>query len=239
MLNLFGLRRFAANAYRGDMFMRGVVSIFLGLLLVACSAARTDEVTVRVDRSPAQVLGPLTVASVTEAQALFPSLKVVKSRPSDDVLLFTFPGDGKQDPATLRFTLTPAEEGARTDVRAQVDVPALVVRIAGIEKTLSASKIGAEIERILQTMDEGSSEAATSRLSVILMAMAISTDAKARDKAMAMADNPSSVFGELMGEDDYAQNAVDYAASGGNDPTEFDTPVEENDPTEFDAPSEY
>ena len=219
--------------------MRWIVSLAVGLALTACSAARTDEVTVRVDRSPAQVLGPLTVASVAEAQALFPSLKVVKSRPSDDVLLFTFPGDGKQDPATLRFTLTPADAGARTDVRAEVDVPALVVRIAGIEKTLSAGKIGAEVERILQTMDEGSSEAATSRLSVILMAMAISTDAKARDKALAMADNPSSVFGELMRDEDYEQRAVDYAAAGGNDPTEFDTPVEENDPTEYDTPSEY
>ena len=219
--------------------MRWIVAIVMGLALAACSAARTDEVTVRVDRSPAQVLGPLTVASVGEAQALFPSLKAVKSRPSDDELLFTFPGDGKQDPATLRFTLTPAEDGRATDVRAQVDVPALVVSIAGVKKTLSASKIGAEIERILQTMDEAGSEAATSRLSVVLMAMAISTDAKARDKALALADNPSSVFGELMGDEDYAQNSVDYAASGGNDPTEFDTPVEENDPTEFDTPSEY
>ena len=34
----------------------------LGLALAACSAARTDDITVRVDRSPAQVLGPLTVA---------------------------------------------------------------------------------------------------------------------------------------------------------------------------------
>ena len=206
--------------------MRWIVSIVLGLALAACSAARTDDVTVRVDRSPAQVLGPLTVASAAEAQALFPTLKVVKSRPSDNVLLFTFPGDGQQEPATLRFTLTPVADGAHTDVLAEVDVPALVVKIAGIEKTLSASKIGAEIERILQTMDEGSSDAATSRLSVVLMAMAISTDAKARDKALAMADNPSSVFGELMGDEDYAQNAVDYRASGGNDPTEFDTPSE-------------
>ena len=118
-------------------------------------------------------------------------------------------------------------------------MPALVVKIGGIEKTLSASKIGAEVERILKGMNDGGSDAATSRLSVVLMAMAISTDAKARDKALAMADNPSSVLGELMGEDDYAQNAVDYAASGGNDPTEFDTPVEENDPTEYETPSEY
>jgi len=215
--------------------MRWIVAIVMGLALAACSAARTDDVTVRVDRSPAQVLGPLTVASVGEAQALFPSLKAIKSRPSDEVLLFTFPGDGKQEPATLRFTLTPAEGGRATDVHAEVDVPALVVKIGGIEKTLSASKIGAEVERILKGMNDGGGDAATSRLSVVLMAMAISTDAK----ALAMADNPSSVLGELMGEDDYAQNAVDYAASGGNDPTEFDTPVEENDPTEYETPNEY
>ena len=219
--------------------MRWIVAIVMGLALAACSATRTDDVTVRVDRSPAQVLGPLTVASVGEAQALFPSLKAVKSRPSDEVLLFTFPGDGKQEPATLRFTLSPADGGQATDVHAEVDVPALVVKIGGIEKTLSASKIGAEVERILKGMNDGGGDAATSRLSVVLMAMAISTDAKARDKALAMADNPSSVLGELMGEDDYAQNAVDYAASGGNDPTEFDTPVEENDPTEYETPSEY
>lgn len=219
--------------------MRWIVAIVMGLALAACSAARTDDVTVRVDRSPAQVLGPLTVASVGEAQALFPSLKAVKSRPSDEVLLFTFPGDGKQEPATLRFTLSPADGGQATDVHAEVDVPALVVKIDGIEKTLSASKIGAEVERILKGMNDGGGDAATSRLSVVLMAMAISTDAKARDKALAMADNPSSVLGELMGEDDYAQNAVDYAASGGNDPTEFDTPVAENDPTDYETPSEY
>lgn len=219
--------------------MRWIVAIVMGLALAACSATRTDDVTVRVDRSPAQVLGPLTVASVGEAQALFPSLKAVKSRPSDEVLLFTFPGDGKQEPATLRFTLSPADGGRATDVHAEVDVPALVVKIGGIEKTLSASKIGAEVERILKGMNDGGGDAATSRLSVVLMAMAISTDAKARDKALAMADNPSSVLGELIGEDDYAQNAVDYAASGGNDPTEFDTPVEENDHTDYETPSEY
>jgi len=217
--------------------MRWIVALFLGMLLAGCGTG--SDVTVRVNGSPAQVIAPLTLASISEADALIPGLKMVKTRPSDRELLFTFPGDGKHEAATLLFTLTPSSDNEATEVHAEVSAPVITAQVKGVTRFLSAHKIAAEIRRTLEDMNKSGRDSATSRMSVVLMAMAISTDEAKLQKALAMADSPLGSLAETEGEErDYAENdPTEYEKPRDySDPTRIDTPYEENDPTEYDAP---
>lgn len=207
--------------------MRWILAVLLGMLVSACGSG--SDVTVRVNGSPAQVIAPLSLASVGEFDALVPGLKVIKSRPSDRELLYTFPGDGSHDPATMLFTLTPTGNGEATDVHAEVDVPLIKANVGGKMRFLSADKIGNAIREVLEKMNGKGRDSATAEMSGILFAMAISTDQAKLEKVLA--GDASS----LLRFEDRGEGERDYAA---NDPTEYDKPYEANDPTRIDTPYE-
>jgi len=195
----------------------------LALAAVLASCGGSDEISMRIEKSPARLLTPLTLASTAEVSPFLPGLKVVKTRPSDRELVFTMPGDGQAEPATIRFRFDPLDGGSASDAHAYVDVPNIVANIDGKRQILSEARVTTAVRKILTDMAAGKSDHATADMSKILIALAISTDTKLRDKALAMAKGKVSEF-DLADED--APSPDDLA------------PVEENDPTEYDAPDD-
>lgn len=196
--------------------------------LTACGLAdglTTSEVVVK--RSPGNVLTPLLQASVSDAERYLPGVKVVKSRPSDRELLYTFPGDGKQDPATVLIAFEPLEGGKATRVVTTVSVPPITMMANGQKKVLSGKLVGAGISRVIAGMVNGKNASETSAaFSSILTALAISTDADLRAKALGMTAAPQMAMSEIM-EREAATAAIDRR--DGNDSTEFDTPLDESE----------
>lgn len=208
--------------------IRKLAGLFACLLLAACGIGeRMTSSEVVVKRSPARVVAPLMLASVTEAERFLPGLKVVKSRPSERELLFSFPGDGKQDPATLLFEFEPTEGGKATRIVTRVSVPTITMTLNGQRKLLSGRLVGAGVSRIMAGMVNGKSEAETTQqFSAILTALAISTDAKLREKAIGMAEAPKSALREIM---EREGEAAELAISDGNDFTEYDAPRDDSE----------
>ena len=208
--------------------IRKLAGVLACLLLAACGLSErltTSEVT--VNRSPASVAAPLMLASVAEAERFLPGLKVVKSRPSDRELQYSFPGDGKQDPATLLFKFEPVDGGKATMVTTKVFVPTVMMTVNGQRKILSGRLIGAAVSRIVSGMANGKNAAETTeQFSGVLAALAISTDAALRDKALAMADKPSLALQDFV---ERAGEEAQLAAADGNDPTDFDAPHDDSE----------
>ncbi|QGN55797.1 hypothetical protein [Novosphingobium sp. Gsoil 351] len=187
-----------------------------------------------MENTPAQVMAPLLDASPSDAGQFVSGLKVVMSRPSDNDVLYTMPGDGTADAATIRFRLSPLDNGSATQVQAFVDVPPITAVVGGKKLMLSEAKVAAEVRDILEALAKNSSSASThTRLSQVLAALAICTDSKIREEATKLASGSSSPMsrmldGDSYGEGDEVKAPDDLAPVEDNDPTEFDTPIDES-----------
>ena len=168
-----------------SIFKRLVVAFACAALAACGFGDRMTTSEVVVNRSPSNVVTPLLQATVDEVQRYLPGVKLVKTRPSDNELLYTFPGDGKQDPATLRIRFEPLEGGKATRVVTTVSVPPITMSDNGQKKVLSGRLVGAGVSRVITGIVQGKSASETSaQFSSILAALAISTDADLRTKAL-------------------------------------------------------
>ena len=164
------------------MLRRFLLLMLSSLLLSGCGRGAKDfAVTVQrpVDKVAA-AFGEIPLDS--EFSQLVPGLKVVRTEPKPNEVLYTVPGDGKF-PATIHLTFEPDANGQTTTIHAAVDVPSTTVEFAG--KTMVISEV--KVEKMLRDMlgsakrklESGGDIAAEKRdLGKVLTVLAIITDSK-------------------------------------------------------------
>lgn len=105
------------------MLQRLWVAAMAVLLLGGCGRG-DEDFTVRVARPPERVMQELGHAGLDgEVSGHFPGLKVERSDPATNEVLYTIPGDSNF-PAAIHLTFEAVDGGKETVVHAAVDVPA-------------------------------------------------------------------------------------------------------------------
>lgn len=191
-----------------------VLCLALPLLLASCGSDGEDFM-VEVKRPVAAVVAPFVATDLAEAQALFSGLTIKRTRPSDNEIVYTIPGDGAESIIRLRFE--PLRGGEATTIHATVDVPPVRAKIDGVDKVLSEYKIERRLKSLIEAarsdLEMGSSGGLGSqRLSILLVGVAVATNKKYLDQALAFKDDPERVMDLLGGfgtAEEYARDVGD------------------------------
>lgn len=149
----------------------------IALALAGCGSGiggETQDFAVTIERPPAAVFAAFAPVSGDGGAAVYPGLKVDRSKPSDNSLLFTIPSSGSRS-STLRFDFVPIRAGKATELRVFVDVPPITRTFEGKRKVVSETKVETELEKIVKRLRDNSGGAA-SDLSELLVAVAVATD---------------------------------------------------------------
>ena len=186
---------------------RLVLAGALALALSGCGGNRgAEDFAVMVKRPVASVFTAIGTATMpSEVRSLFPQLKIERTRPSDNEVLYTVPGDGAF-PATIRFRFDAVEGGQATVVHAFIDVPSIKVTVGGKPMVLSEAKVERALSGYLKRMAEsgaGSSGFGSSPMPKTLLALAIATNSKMLAEVQDMEKHPEKLAGRLAGLDAY------------------------------------
>ncbi len=207
------------------MLHRMLFVVLTSLLLTACGRG-SEDFAVTVDRPVAKVTEAFGRVSMdNEFSQLVPGLRIVRTEPAKNEVLYSIPGDGKF-PATIKLTFESAGGGQVTVVHAAVDVPSTAVEFAGKSMVVSENKVEKMIRDLLgsakRKLEKGESIEDEKRdFGRVLTVLAIITDSKKLRLAQDMTNYPewyASGLGWLGGGDgDYVNYPYgDYA--GGEDP---------------------
>jgi hypothetical protein len=165
-----------------------VLPLLAALALAGCGGGGKEDFARTLNRPANVVFASLGVATLpAEVTALFPALKLARTKPADNEVLYTLSGTDGED-ATIRLVFEAAQGGKSTLVRAMVDVPAVRTVIDGKPKVISERKIEAELVRIVEAAGKGD---AGNALSDLLGALAVATDKEALVEALKMIKDPS------------------------------------------------
>lgn len=164
------------------MLARSLIALISLIALAGCGRG-SEDFTVPVAR-PVNVVASAfgNKALDGDITPLFPGLKVVRTEPAPNAVLYTFPGDGSF-PAAIRFTFEPAPDGEGTVIHTAIDVPSTTVVLAGKEMVISESKVEAMVRGILRAaaskMEEGRDTETEQRdFARMMTVLAIATDSK-------------------------------------------------------------
>jgi hypothetical protein len=197
---------------------RLVVAGALALTLCGCGDNRgAEDFAITVKRPITSVFTAIGTASLpSEVHALFPQLKVERTRPSDNEVLYTIPGDGAF-PATIRFRFEAAEGGRATMVHAFVDVPAIKVQLGGKPMVLSEGKVERALNLYLKHVAQSSGSSGgwgSSPMPETLLALAIATNSKVLAEFQDMEKHPEKYNGRLASLGDvFGDESDDYDAA--------------------------
>jgi hypothetical protein len=164
------------------MLHRILLVTFASLLLAACGRG-SEDFTINVARPADRVEDAFDSAGVdAELSGLFSGLKVVRTKPADDAVLYTIPGDG-DFPATIKLTFEPGKDGKTTIIHAAIDAPAIKVDFESKAMVLSESKVEKMVRGILRSagkkLEDGKDIAGEQQaFSRLLTMLAIVTDSK-------------------------------------------------------------
>lgn len=193
---------------------RMILPMVAALALAGCSGiGGGEDFALTVKRPVAQVVVPFSdVQLPTEARALFPGLKVDRSRPSENEVLYTFPVEGK-DPGIVKLVFESTAEGKATIVHATVEVPAITANINGVLKVISEAKVERELKKLIENstsdIEAGSSgESARREFAQLLTALAIATNKQALARAQELLKDPmkAALAMSSLGGSDYFDN---------------------------------
>lgn len=203
---------------------RHLLIALASLLLVACGRG-SEDFTVKIDRPAERVRSAFGQVSLDgEIAAMIPGLKVVRTAPEPNTVLYTIPGDGSF-PATIKLIFEPSADGKATVIRGAVDVPSTTVTFEGKSMVISESKVERIIAGILRSasskLEKGSEIENEQRdFARMLTVLAIVTDSKKLALAQDISKYPEwymAGLGWLSGIGDGADSPYgDYA--GGEDP---------------------
>lgn len=202
----------------------------LALLVLSGCGQGSEDFTVRIARPPERVMQALGHAGLdADLGGYFTGLKVDRSMPSKDTVLYTIPGDARF-PAGVLLTFEAVDGGKGTVVHAAIDVPAVKVTFKGKTKVISETKVEFAIRDLIQKvgskLEEGG-DTVTERkeLSKILTVLAVVTDSKQLRRAVDLEKGPNWAMGGEGGlyDGDVEEAAVAHAY--GNAPTGEDPAV--------------
>jgi hypothetical protein len=180
----------------GEAMKRMILPMVAALALAGCGGSGGEDFALTVKRPVAQVVVPFSdVQLPNEARALFPGLKVDRTRPSENEVLYTFPVEGK-DPGIVRLVFESTAEGKATVVHATVDVPMITANIGGVLKVISEAKVERELKKLIEgstsDLEAGSSgESARREFAQLLTALAIATNPQALARAQELIKDPT------------------------------------------------
>lgn len=197
----------------GVAMKRMILPMVAALALSGCGGGGGEDFALTVKRPVAQVAAPFSdVILPNEARVLFPGLKIDRSRPSENEVLYTFPVEGK-DPGIVRLEFESTEGGKVTVVHATVDVPHVTANINGALKVISEAKVERELKKLIadstSDIEAGSSgDSARREFAQLLTALAIATNKQAMARAQELLRDPSKAAVALasMGGSDYFDN---------------------------------
>ena len=217
---------------------QAILGVALVFALSACGDGGEDF-TVRIKRPAAKVMAPLSAVSIAEAKAIFPTLRVDRTRPSDLEVLYTIPSSAGSA-STIRLRFEPIENGTETVVHATVDVPDMRVNFNGGLKQLSEPKVERSIKQFLtetgRSLEAGSAGSGDSaKLSLLLTSIAIVTNEPFLRKAFEIRDDPASGAAILaaLDPDSFGGDTV----RGDNVPDNISRPMD--DPERAQAEDDY
>jgi len=178
---------------------RLAIALCLGLAVAGCDRlGGGEDFAIPINRTSAALYAPLSIGKLPpEIAAVFPGLRVDRSRPDDNSILYTIPGSGSA-PSTILLVFESQEGGRASLVHATVEVPAIRTVIDGKQKIISEVKV----ERVLQAMIRNHDKHDLDReLSGLLGAIAIATDKKAMAEVQQMMRNPERYMATLSAMD--------------------------------------
>lgn len=191
--------------------MRGIWAALMAVLMLGGCGRGSEDFTVHIARPTDRVMDVLGHAQLdAEIASHFPSMKIDRTAPAKGEVVYTVPGDGRF-PAMIHLTFEAVNGGKETVVHAAVDVPAVKVDFAGVDKVISEFKV----ERVLRELIEEAGSKLESgvdpapqrkQLSALLTVLAIVTDSKQLAMAKDMERNP-----------DWYMGGFDSLYDGGND----------------------
>lgn len=164
------------------MLRRLLLAACACLLLAACGRGSQDFAT-KIARPADKVAAAFNnVGTDSEIAALIPGLKVVRTKPAPDEILYTIPGDGDFS-AAIKLTLASDAGGQVTVVHAAIDVPSTEVKFDGKAVVISESKVEKVIRGLIREagkkLEKGTSiETERRDFSRMLTVLAVITDSK-------------------------------------------------------------
>lgn len=182
--------------------LRGIWAALLALLLLGGCGRGSEDFTVHIARPADRVKDVLGHAALDgKFTALFPGLKVERTAPSKDEVLYTVPGDASF-PATIHLTFEALDGGKATVVHAAVDVPPVRLELEGKAKEISEFKVERALRKIVEDMRSkleagGDISQPSKDFSELLSALALVTDSKQLKLALDMERNPDWYMGSL------------------------------------------
>ncbi len=208
------------------MLHRILLVTFASLLLAACGRGNEDF-KLNIARPAERVEEAFDHAGVdVEISGFFPGLKVVRTKPADNEVLYTIPGDG-DFPATIKLTFESSQGGKSTIVHAAIDAPSIKVDFDGKAMVLSEAKVEKMVRGLLRSagkkLEDGKDIAAEQQaFSRLLTMLAIVTDSKKLKLAQDASKYPEwylSGWGWMSDGGSYDGPAYPYGESAmGEDP---------------------
>jgi hypothetical protein len=192
---------------------RLVVSIGLALALTGCGRG-SEDFTVQVARSPADVMALLSQVDINDASIVISGIKLKISRPNAGELLFSmptskYPGDkGENSEILIRFE--PVSDGKGTVLHVAVDVPPVPVLMGEPNMVLSEKKVEKELRKVLVSFGKNLSErkdtgADKEELRKLLFALAVTSDSGLQAQANQLKNDPDRLEGLV--DDAFADSA--------------------------------